>query len=68
MTGADPVLTPALTDDDRVDPAGLGSFPASDPPPWTSGREGRPWNDLGERDDLDGGGERERGRRRRHID
>ena len=59
---------PVLTDDERVDQAGLGSFPASDPPPWTSGREWRPREDLGDMDDLDGGEDRERARRRRHID
>ena len=62
------VSDPALTDDERVDQAGLGSFPASDPPPWTSGREARPRHDLGDRADPDGGGMRERARRRRHID
>ena len=56
---------PGLTDDERVDEAGLGSFPASDPPPWTFGRERRPVPLSG---DLDGSDSRERGRRRRHID
>ena len=63
---------PVLTDDERVDQAGLGSFPASDPPPWTSGGDRRPHQELGDvlgdMDDRDGGGERERARRRRHID
>jgi hypothetical protein len=36
-----PAGSPALTDDERVDQAGLGSFPASDPAPWTTGREPR---------------------------
>ena len=66
--GATTAGGPFLTDDERVDQAGLGSFPASDPPPWTSGREARPRHDLGDRDDPDGGGMRERARRRRHID
>src|ERR1043165_9043638 len=59
---------PLLTDDERVDQAGLGSFPASDPPPWTSGSERRPRRDIGDREDPDGGNVRERARRRRHID
>jgi hypothetical protein len=44
------------SDEDRVDLASLGSFPASDAPPWPSG------------EDPDGGQVFERERRRRHID
>ena len=58
-----PTSTPALTDDERVELAGLGSFPASDPPSWTSGRERSP-----DADDPDGGDNSDRARRRRHID
>jgi hypothetical protein len=65
--GATTAGGPVLTDDERVDQASLGSFPASDPPPWTSGHEW-PRRELGDTDDLDGGDERERARRRRHID
>jgi hypothetical protein len=56
---------PPLTDNERVDQAGWGSFPASDPPPWTFGRETSPHP---QEDDPDGGSERDRARRRRHID
>lgn len=56
---------PPLTDDERVDQAGRGSFPATDPPPWTFGSEPRPHPQA---DDPDGGDERDRARRRRHID
>jgi len=56
---------PLLTDDERVDEAGWGSFPASDPPPWTSGHERHP---HAHQDDPDGGDSRDRARRRRHID
>lgn len=58
-----PTDTPVVTDDERVDQAGLGSFPASDPPPWTSGRGQNP-----DADDPDGGDNRDRERRRRHLD
>jgi hypothetical protein len=55
----------ALTDDERVVQARRGSFPASAPPPWSFGREQYPHP---HQDDPDGGDNRERGRRRRHID
>ena len=61
----EPPLTHTLTDDDRVEQAGLGSFPASDPPPWTSGLEVVPRRNS---DDPDGDDSRDRARRRRHID
>ena len=54
-----------LTDDDRVDQAGWGSFPASDPPPWTSGRA---WSPARDSDDPDEDDNRDRARRRRHLD
>ena len=54
-----------LTDDERVDQAGWGSFPASDPPPWTSGRASSPPRDS---DDPDEDVNRDRACRRRHLD
>jgi len=62
------VSDPVLTDDERVGQADLGSFSASDPPPWTSGREWRPRHAFEALDDPDGGAARERASRRRHID
>jgi hypothetical protein len=59
------VSGPVLTDDVRVDQAGLGLFPAGALRPWTSGRDWRPPADSA---DPDGGQSRERARRRRHID
>jgi hypothetical protein len=52
-----------MTDDERVDQAGLGSFPASDAAPWTTGREPRR-----RPTDADAGQDYERARRRRHVD
>jgi hypothetical protein len=57
-----------LTDDERVDEAGLGSLSASDPQPWTSDSEARPGQGIADREDPDGGDVRDRARRRLHID
>jgi hypothetical protein len=56
---------PQLGDDERVERAGWRSFLASDPSPWTSAHERYPHP---HQDDPDGGDNRERARRRRHID
>jgi len=56
---------PLPTVDERVDEAGRSSFPARDRPAWTSAHERHP---HAHQDDPDGGDNRERARRRRHID
>jgi len=53
-----------LMHNDRIDQVGWRSFPASDPSPWIFGR-GR--NPRAHQDDPDGGDNRERARRRRHV-
>jgi len=60
-----PPLARPLTDDERVDQAGWASFPASDPPPWTTGRE---WSPRPASEDPDEENDRDRARRRRHVD
>jgi len=56
---------PLPTVDERVDEAGRSSFPARDRPAWTSAHGRHP---HAHQDDPDGGDNRERARRRRHID
>jgi hypothetical protein len=50
--------------DERFDQAGWRSFPAREPSSWIFGR-GR--NPHAHQDDPDGGDNRERARRRRHV-
>ena len=54
-----------LTDDERVHAAEWRSLLASDPSPWIFSRERYP---HAHQDDPDGGDNRERARRQRHID